>query len=118
MPRRSRTRRSPRGRRYYRAIRRRTPKPSLVDYASLSPGALKSLDQVGGIDGAMKNPQAFGGLIIENYLGYDPDTGTFGLNTPIANQWKAFAGIQIGKAILLKVAPKLKRFKLFGHKLF
>lgn len=89
---------------------------SLTDYASLAPGAVHTVGQMGGLENAIENPKNTAGLLMENYFGYDPVKGNFSPKAAWENQWKPFLVIQGGKRLIGAFFPKLKRFRLFGKK--
>lgn len=87
----------------------RSLKPSVTDLISLAPGALgESID--------LNNPKGTAQNLAHAYTGLTAD-GKMDYKYALYHQWFPFAGIQIGKRVLGKLAPKLKRFKLLGFRL-
>lgn len=88
---------------------RRSAKPSVTDLVSLAPGALGESIDLNNPKGSLQNlAHAYTGLTADGKMDY---------RYALEHQWLPFAGIQIGKRVLGKLAPKLKRFKLLGFRI-
>lgn len=89
---------------------------SLVDYASLAPGALNAANAVGGFQNIAKDPKRFMTEVIASYFGYNMQTRNFDPSYAWERQWKPFVIIQLGQAILgrTRFGKRLKRTKFLG----